>query len=70
MDWRQYRLRMKVDGESVEIDASLDPQCQGSHAIARISATMLKKVVRRKELVYLVHLSQMGVDGNPAEQPE
>jgi hypothetical protein len=28
---------MKVDGESVEIDASLDPQCQGSHAIIRIA---------------------------------
>jgi hypothetical protein len=39
----------------------------GSHAITRISATQLKKVFRRKEPVYLVHLSQMGVDGNPAE---
>jgi hypothetical protein len=45
----------------------MDPQRQGSHSIARISATQLKKVVRRKEPVYLVHLSQMGVDGNPAE---
>jgi hypothetical protein len=27
----------------------------------------LKKVVRRKEPVYLVNLSQMGVDGNPTE---
>jgi hypothetical protein len=58
---------MTVDGKSVEIDASMDPQCQGSHSITRISATQLKKVVRRKEPVYLVHLSQMGVDGNPAE---
>ena len=66
VDWRQHQLRMKVDGESVEIDASLDPQCQGSNAITRISATQLKKVVRRKEPVYLVHLSQMGVDGTPA----
>jgi hypothetical protein len=52
---------MKVYGESVEIDASLDPQCPGSQAITRVSATKLKKVVRWKELVYLVHLSQMGV---------
>jgi hypothetical protein len=44
-DWRQHRLRLKVDGESEEIDASLDPQCKGSHAITRISATQLKKVV-------------------------
>jgi hypothetical protein len=36
VDWRQHRLRLKLDGESVEIDASLDPQCQGSHAITRI----------------------------------
>jgi hypothetical protein len=67
VDWRQNRLRMTVDGESVEIDASLDPQCQGFHAINRISATQLKKVVRRMEPVYSVHLSQMGVDGYPAE---
>jgi hypothetical protein len=67
VDWRQHRLRLKLDGESVEIDASMDPQRQGSHSIARISATQLKKVVRRKEPVYLVHLSQMGVGGNPAE---
>jgi hypothetical protein len=45
----------------------MDPQCQGSHSITRISATQLKKVVRRKEPVYLIHFSQMGVDGNPAE---
>jgi hypothetical protein len=67
VDWRQYRLGMKVDGESVEIDVSLDPQFQGSHAITRISATQLKKVVRRTEPVYLIHLSQMGADRNPAE---
>jgi hypothetical protein len=36
---------IKVDCESVEIDASLDPQCQGSHGITRISAMQLKKVV-------------------------
>jgi hypothetical protein len=54
---------MKVDGEFVEIDESLDLQCQGSHAITRMSATQLKEVVRRKEPVYLVHLSQMLVDG-------
>jgi hypothetical protein len=65
VDWRQHQLRMTVDGKSVEIDASLDPQCQGSHSITRISVTQLKNVVRRKEPVYLVHLSQMGVDGNP-----
>jgi hypothetical protein len=67
VDWRQHRLRMTVNGKSVEIDASLDPQCEGSHSITRISATQLKKVVRRKDPVYLVHFSQMGVDGNPAE---
>jgi hypothetical protein len=48
----------------------LDPQRQGSHAITRISATQLKKVVRREEPVYFVHLSQMGVDGNPAENSQ
>jgi hypothetical protein len=58
---------MTVDGKSVEKDASMDPQCQGSHSITRISATKLKKVVRQKEPVYLVHLSQMGVEGNPDE---
>jgi hypothetical protein len=68
VDWSLHRLIMTVDGKSVEIDASLDPQCQGSHALTRISATQLKKVVRRKEPVYLVHLSQMGVDGNPAKK--
>jgi hypothetical protein len=47
-DWRRHRLRMTVDGKSVEIDASMDPQCQGSHSITRNSATKLKKVVRRK----------------------
>jgi hypothetical protein len=67
VDWRQHRLRLKLDGESVEIDASLDPQCQGSHAITRISATQLKKVVLRQEPIFLVHLSRMVVDGNPAE---
>jgi hypothetical protein len=48
----------------------MDPQCQGSHSITRISATQLKKVVRIKEPVYLVHLSQMGVEGNPAENSQ
>jgi hypothetical protein len=42
VDWRQHRLMIKVDGESVEIEASLYPQCQVSHAITRISATQLK----------------------------
>jgi hypothetical protein len=70
VDWRQHRLRLNVSGKSVEIDASLDPQCQGSHSITRISATQLKKVVRRKKPVYLVHLSQMGVEGNPAENSQ
>jgi hypothetical protein len=50
---RVRSLTLNVDGESVEIDASLDPQCQGSHSITRISATQLKKVVRRKEPFYL-----------------
>jgi hypothetical protein len=67
VDWRQNRLRLNINGKSVEIDASLDPQCQGPHALTRISATQLKKVVRRKEPVYLVLLSQMGVEGNLAE---
>jgi hypothetical protein len=67
VDWRRHRLRMTVDGKSVEIDACLDPQCQRSHALTRISATQLKKVVRRKLPACLVHLSQVGVDGNPAE---
>jgi hypothetical protein len=70
VDWRQHRLRLSVNGESVEIDASMDPQCQGSHSITKISATQLKKVVRRKEPVYLVHLSQMGVGGNTAENSQ
>jgi RNase H-like domain found in reverse transcriptase/Reverse transcriptase (RNA-dependent DNA polymerase) len=61
---------MTVDGKSVEIYASMDPQCQGSHSITRISATQLKKVVRRKEPVYLVHLSQVGVKRNPAENSQ
>jgi hypothetical protein len=61
---------MTVDDESGEIYASLDPQCQGCHGITKISATQLKKVVRRKEPFYLVHLSQMGVDGNPAENSQ
>jgi hypothetical protein len=70
VDWRLHRLRMTVDGKSVEIDASLDHQCQGPPSITRISATQLKKVVRRKDPVYLVHLSQMVVDGNPAENSQ
>jgi Retroviral aspartyl protease len=70
VDLRRHRLRMTVDGKSVERDASMDPQCQGSHYITRISATQLKKVVRRKDPVYLVHLSQMGVGGNPAENSQ
>jgi hypothetical protein len=70
VDWRRHRLRMTVDGKSVEIDTSMDPQCQGSNSITRISATQLKKVVRQKEPVYLVHLSKMGVDGNPAENSQ
>jgi hypothetical protein len=59
LDWRWHRLKMTVDGKSVEIDASWDPQCQGSHSITRIAATQLKKVVRLKEPVYLVRLSQI-----------
>jgi hypothetical protein len=70
VDWRQHLLRLNVHGESVEIDASLDAQCQRSHAITRISATQLKQVVRRKEPVYLFNLSPMGVDGNPAENSQ
>jgi hypothetical protein len=70
VDWRHHRLKITVDGDSVEIDASLDPQCQGSHGITRISATQFKNTVQRKETVYLVHLSQMAVDGNPAENSQ
>jgi hypothetical protein len=61
---------MTVDGEYVEIGASLDPKSQLSHAITRISAAQLQKVDRRKEPVYSVHLSQIGVDGNPAENDQ
>jgi hypothetical protein len=42
----------------------------GSHSITRISATQLKKLVRRKEPVYFVHMSQVGVEGNPAENSQ
>jgi Retroviral aspartyl protease len=42
VDWRRHRLRMTVDGRYVEIDASMDPQCHGSHSITRISATQLE----------------------------
>jgi hypothetical protein len=48
----------------------LEPQCQWSHALTRISAAQLKKVVRRKEPVCLIRLSQMGGDGNPAENSQ
>jgi hypothetical protein len=30
----------------------------------------LKKVIKRKKHVYLVHLSQLGVDGYPAENSQ
>jgi hypothetical protein len=57
VDWRRHQLRFVIDGRTVVVDASASPQRESSQDITRISATQLKKVVRRQEPVYLVHLS-------------
>jgi hypothetical protein len=56
-----------IDGRTVILDASASPQRESSQDITRISATQLKKVVRREEPVYLVHLSQIGVESDPVK---
>jgi hypothetical protein len=67
VDWRRHQLRLVIDGRTVVVDASASPQCEPSQEITRISATHLQKVVRRQEPVYLVHLSQVGVEPDPTE---
>jgi hypothetical protein len=51
----------------VVVDASASPQHESSQDITRISATQLKKVVRRQNPVYLIHLSQIGVGPDPTK---
>jgi hypothetical protein len=65
--WRRYELRLVIEGLTVVVDASASPQRESSEDITRISATQLKKVVRRHEPVYMVHLCQIGVDSDPAK---
>ena len=67
VDWRRHQLRLVIDGRTVVVDASASPQRKPSQDITRISATQLKKVVRRQEPVYLVHLSQIGVEQDQAK---
>jgi Aspartyl protease len=66
-DWRRHELRLVIDGRTVAVDASASPQRDSSKDITRISATQLKKVVRRQEPVYMVHLCQIGVEPEPAK---
>jgi hypothetical protein len=47
VDWRQHQLRLVIDDRTVVVDASASPQRKPSQDITRISATQLKKVVRR-----------------------
>jgi hypothetical protein len=56
-----------IDGRTVVVDASASPQRESSMDITTVSATQLKKVVRRHEPVYMVHLCQIGVDEDPAK---
>jgi hypothetical protein len=56
-----------IDGRTVVVDASASPQRESSQDITIISVTQLEKVVRRQEPVYLVHLSQIGVESDPAK---
>jgi hypothetical protein len=67
VDWRRHELRLVIDGRTVVVVASASPQRESSKDITRISATKLKKVVRRKDPVYMVHLCQVGVDVDPAK---
>jgi hypothetical protein len=67
VDWRRHQLRFVIDGRTVVVDASASPQRESSQDITRLSATQLKKVVRRQEAVYLVYLSQIGVESHPAK---
>jgi hypothetical protein len=48
VDWRRHQLRFVIDGRTVVVDASASPQLESSQEITRISATQLKKVVRRQ----------------------
>jgi hypothetical protein len=67
VDWRRHELRVVTDGRTVVVDASAGPQRESSKNITRISATQLKKLVRRQEPVCMVHLCQIGVDAAPAK---
>jgi hypothetical protein len=66
VDWRRHQLRFVIDGRTVVVDAYASPQRESSQEITRISATQLKKVFRRQEPVYLVYLSYIGVESDPA----
>jgi hypothetical protein len=67
VDWRRHQLRFVIDVRTVVVDASASPQRESSQDITIISATQLKKVFRRQEPVYLVHLSQIGVEPDPTK---
>jgi hypothetical protein len=67
VDWRRHELRLVIDCRTVIMDTSASPQRESSKDIIRFSAKQLKKVVRRKDPVYLVHLCQIGVDADPAK---
>jgi hypothetical protein len=55
-----------IDGRTVVVDVSASPQRESSKDSTRISATQLKKLVRRQEPVYMV-LCQTGVNADPAK---
>jgi hypothetical protein len=67
VDWRRHEMRLVTDGRTVVVDASASPQRESPKDITRISTKKLKKVVRRQEPVYMVHLCQLGVDADPAK---
>jgi hypothetical protein len=64
-DWRRHQLRLETDGHKFVVDASTSPQRDLSKNITRISATQFKRVVRRQEPVYLVHMCQILVYPDP-----
>jgi hypothetical protein len=68
VDWRRNQLRLLIDGRTVVVDTLASPQRESSQDITRISAMQLKKVARRQEPVYLVHLSQTGVGPGPGKR--
>ena len=64
VDWRLNRMKIRVDGKCVEIDATTNPQKNEVEGVTQISAAKMTRIFRQRSRVYLVRLNNLQLDPN------